>query len=258
MTSYLRHFELLPHPNLGKYSEDESTRLASTVSTAEDERDIAHVALQRDEAEPVLLVQSVRHSARRKGPTARKCNAPTAKLDSNINIVSDGDHTTGVRDISACGSEPLPVASTVRTNKASKKTIPGSAVGSDDADSAASVSLGGIGGVICGGGVAADETRGGRTVRSKQRTTVTSGVGSGKTATAVKPRLQSRANSSAMGSASSLRVEDDVQGMVDKIKSRNRNHGGGRQAKGGHWTCKRFCVLIFYRKGECACCKTPP
>lgn len=40
------------------------------------------------------------------------------------------------------------------------------------------------------------------------------------------PRVRAKASVS-------LRTEDDIQGMVDRIKSCNPNNGGGRQAKGG-------------------------
>lgn len=47
---------------------------------------------------------------------------------------------------------------------------------------------------------------------------------------------------------SSLKTEDDdVQRMVDRIKSRNHNNGGGRQAKGGRWTCENRMGYSFRR-----------
>lgn len=60
----------------------------------------------------------------------------------------------------------------------------------------------------------------------------------------VKKRSRARATTSSNVSRARakapvpLRTEDDIQGMVDKIKSRNPNNGGGRQAKGGPWMRK--------------------
>ena len=60
-------------------------------------------------------------------------------------------------------------------------------------------------------------------------------------------RSQSHTTASAVA-PTSLGMEDDIQEMVDAIKSRNLNNGGGRQAKGGPWirepTLRLFLKII--------------
>lgn len=62
-------------------------------------------------------------------------------------------------------------------------------------------------------------------------------------------------SSSSSSPRSSLKTEDDdVQRMVDRIKSRNQNNGGGRQAKGGRWTrenCNMIPIPLGYDRYFC-------
>lgn len=164
---------------------------------------------------------------------ARKGNAPTTQPGRSKN--SDGND--GRR--TACA--PPPNANTARKSKISR---PDTVAADDSASFAAPTSLGNDTGAVCGGVGVTSAKYTGRAVRRKQRTGVADGVGIGKAVAPVKPRLRSRTTSCAMAPGSSLGVKADIQGMVDQIKSRNRNNGGGRQAKGGRWTRKRCCWLI--------------
>lgn len=68
------------------------------------------------------------------------------------------------------------------------------------------------------------------------------GAGAGIKKTTRKARPQSGTTVSTIV-PTALGTEDEIQGMVDTIKSRNPNHGGGRQAKGGPWTCEYFVAI---------------
>lgn len=90
------------------------------------------------------------------------------------------------------------------------------------------------GGAAGGGGDARSKKRSASTGRDRDGLGVMSGTAKLKprpriTSAATKPRDVATANAS-------LGTEADIQGVVDKIKSRNPNNGGGRQAKGGRWT----------------------
>lgn len=88
---------------------------------------------------------------------------------------------------------------------------------------------------VGGNGNGTSQTPGGRPDRIPATSTPGCAVrrkGIKKTA---KKASQSRTTASTIA-PTPLGMEDDIQEMVDTIKSRNPNNGGGRQAKGGPWT----------------------
>ncbi|CAM9475504.1 unnamed protein product, partial [Ectocarpus sp. 13 AM-2016] len=112
-----------------------------------------------------------------------------------------------------------------------------------------------------GAGVAADGAAGGGgDVRSKKRSASRGrgrdglGVMSSTAKLKPRPRITSTATKprDVATAKASLRTEADIQGVVDEIKSRNQNNGGGRQAKGGRWTAEEDDTLrnIVSRDGE--------
>ncbi|CAM9514174.1 unnamed protein product, partial [Ectocarpus sp. 8 AP-2014] len=112
-----------------------------------------------------------------------------------------------------------------------------------------------------GAGVAAGGAAGGGgDVRSKKRSASRGrgrdglGVLSGTAKLKPRPRITSTATKpcDVATAKASLRTEADIQGVVDEIKSRNPNNGGGRQAKGGRWTAEEDDTLrnIVSRDGE--------
>ncbi len=170
-------------------------------------------------------------------------NARTTQPGNSKTSDGSGGRRTGSRRTSVCRIESPSNASTGRKSKASG---PNAIAAGDGTSSATPTSLGRGAGAVWGGVGATSAKNTGRAVG------VAGGIGIGKAVAAVKPRLRSRTTSCAMAPATSLGVEEDIQGMVDKIKSRNRNNGGGRQAKGGRWTRRRCCLLFFRREDEYA------
>jgi len=132
-----------------------------------------------------------------------------------------------------------------KSGKAFVRTGSDAIAARDGASAAATSEAGCGGGAVCGGVGAPSAKETGRLELNNRHPVITGGTGIGKAIAAVKPRVRSRTTSPALAPASSFEVKDDIQRMVDQIKSRNRNNGGGRQANGGSWTRKRFSLFIF-------------
>lgn len=157
-----------------------------------------------------------------------------------------GGNGTGTNLTSGGGSKR--VAATITTGDRGTSGGAGRlfAAAGGGAGSTVTKTLASVGGTTLGGVARISTTAADFAVRRKGCALgARSDAGAGTKKTAKKSRSQSRATTSAIA-PTSLGTKDDIQQMVDTIKSRNLNNGGGRQAKGGPWIREHnsFCFPV--------------
>lgn len=171
-------------------------------------------------------------------------------------IIGRIDHGSGngarIKTTSGGRLERIPTTSTAGVRGTSGAAGESSAVVRDHAGSAAMGNLESAGGTLLGGVDRSATSMGACPMRRKGRILGARGGGGGGVKKIVKTSRSKSGSAASAIAPALLGVKNDIQEMVDTIKSRNPNNGGGRQAKGGPWTREHMivCCLFPERKGN--------